>query len=558
MVGELIRLRFAVQRHTLPWKRRLGGALGVLAAAATWAAVAISSAGARSDVITFVLLIWLVGWLVGPILTSGASVLRPEYFSLLPLPPRRLGLGLLASVFVGVGGVVTALALTAIIGHALLAAALLAVVVAVVVTALYLVLVISLSRIAYALLGAAMRTRLGVEIAAIQYGLLLSSLFAGWLIIWPVLSSMPGFLRDGFGSAPAGAVLGWTPAGWPIRAVDAAANGDFGASAAWLALLACAALLSVLVATALLRPFVGNRTIARRRRPIGSRVFERRGLLPESAFGAVVGKELRTWLRDPWRSLELRASLWFGIFLAVYSTIGGLPQLSWLGGVAVALISAISAANLYGQDGTALWQLVVTDGQDVIRADVRGRQVGVVVAYGLPAVVLAAALMAISGSFEFAVPVATLIIVLLGVGSGLSALLSVIAVTPGVDPHRRVNPSDAGENQLVGQLGLYAAAVLSAPAATVAIILMVAPNILPPWAPLAAPVLALVNAAVVAFALGDVAARRLRVRLPETFARLRYPGVPFVGEEGGGLLGSLERAAEKEAIAATRTRETKN
>ncbi|MGP4019320.1 hypothetical protein [Saccharopolyspora sp. 5N708] len=558
MVGELIRLRFAVQRHTLPWKRRLGGALGLVAVAATWGLVALSSAEARSDVVAFVLLAWLVGWLVGPILTSGASVLRPEYFSLLPLPPRRLGFGLLASVFVGVGGVVTGLALTSIIGHAALAAAPLAVVVAVVGTALYLVLVISLSRIAYALLGAAMRTRLGVEIAAIQYGLLLSTMFAGWLIVWPVLSSMPEFLRHGFGSAPAGDVLGWTPAGWPIRAVDAAANGDLGAAAGWLVLLGCATALSALGAATLLRPFVGNRTSTRRRRPLGSRVFERRGLLPDGAFGAVVGKELRTWLRDPWRSLELRASLWFGIFLAGYAAIGGLPQLSGLGGVAVALICAISAANLYGQDGTALWQLVVTDGHDVVRADVRGRQVGVVVAYGLPAAVLAVVLMAISGSFEFAVPVASLIIVLLGVGCGLSVLLSVIAVTPGVDPHRRVNPSDAGENQLVGQLGLYAATVLSAPTAAVAIILMVAPSVLPPWAPLAALLLALVNGTVVAASLGGLAVAQLRTRLPETFARLRYPGVPFVSAEGGGLLGFLERAAEKEAIAASRAREGGN
>ncbi len=78
----------------------------------------LAGPAARSDVLLLVLACWLVGWLVGPILTSGAAVLRPEYFTLLPLPRRRLGFGLLAAVFVGVGAAVTATAVLALVGYA--------------------------------------------------------------------------------------------------------------------------------------------------------------------------------------------------------------------------------------------------------------------------------------------------------------------------------------------------------------------------------------------------------------------------------------------------------
>ncbi|GAA4418974.1 hypothetical protein GCM10023169_09170 [Georgenia halophila] len=558
MVGLLIRLRFAIQSHTLPWKRFLGLTFGVVGVVLTWAAVIASEPAARHDVAVVALTMWFVGWLVGPILTSGASVLRPEYFTLLPLDGRRVGLGLLATVFVGVGGAITVLGLSAVVAYGVISAAWWAVLVAVVATVLFTVATVGLSRAVYALLGAAMKSRLGVELAAIQYGALIACMFAGWLVVAPVVTVVPVFLSGGLGGAPA-AVLDRTPAGWAIGSVDAAAAGDAPGALGLLALLALFAAAAVVAAVHLLTPDVDGRASRRRLRPPTVRVAPRRPILPATPLGAVVGKELRTWWRDPWRSLEVRSSIWFGIFMAIFLTIAGAGDWAAWAAVAVCLMVAASGANLYGQDGTALWQLVVAQSPEAIRADVRGRQVGIVASIGLPAIALCGAITALTGSWDMAVLVLTAIVVVLGVGSGMSALLSVLAVTPGVDPARRANPTDAGENSLAIQVAMWLTMTMAVPT-----LLPLALHLFGGWgadAWWARPVLlllALLHGGVVAWALGGIATRRLTARLPETFARLRFPTLRVAGASaGGGLLGAFERQTEKAAHDARKAAEGK-
>ncbi len=474
----------------------------------------LAAPSARADVLLLVLAVWLAGRVVGPILSSGAAVLRPEYFTLLPLDRRRLGLGLLASVFVGVGAAVTAAGMLAVVGYAVLggggAVMFAAVLVGLLGAALLLVLIVATSRVAYALLGAAMGSRVGVEFAAIQYGLLIASLFAGWLVISPAVSAVPVFLRDGL-AGPAVAVLGRLPTGWPLQAVDAAAAGDPAAVLGWLGALGGLAALAVLAAVSLLTPYVGNRTARRR--------------------------------------LEVRSSIWFGVFLAVYGVVAGIPQLAAAAGVAVALMVALSGANLFGQDGTALWQLVVGQSPRAVRADIRGRQLGLVVAFGLPAVTLSALLIVLTGGYDITIPVLAVIVALLGAGSGVAVVLSVEGVTPGVDPHRRVNATDAGENALAIQVALHATLLLVAPVVVMAVPLALG-AVLPAWFGAATLVVAVLDAFLVGWVGGRIAAHRLGSRLPETFARLRYPGIRVAAAAGGGALDYLARQAESSAAAA--------
>ncbi|GAA5034129.1 hypothetical protein [Actinopolymorpha pittospori] len=549
MVGQLIDLTFAIRRHSPSLKRTWGLVLGLAAAAATWAGVLLARPDARSDVSMLLLVGWFVGWLIGPILASGAAVLRPEYFTLLPVPRRRLAAGLLASAFVGVGGAVTALTMVALVGHGVRTSSVVATLVAVPCAVLFLVLCVAVSRTVYALLGAAMRTHLGVEIAAVQYGLLIATLFVGWLIVSPVVNAVPTFLDEGLPHAAMSAVLGWTPAGWPVQAVEAAAAGDIATALGWLGLLAGAAAVAVGAALLLLTPYVGNRTMRRGRRPIGSRILERPGMLPGNEFGAVVGKELRTWWRDPWRSLEIRSSIWFGLFLAAYGFIADVPQLAALAGVGVAMMVALSGANLYGQDGTALWQLVVGQHPRALRADVRGRQVGLVVFFGIPALVLSTMMIVLTGDYDLALPVLAGLVALCGTGSGIAVLMSVLAVTPGVDPHRRINATDAGENSFAIQIAMWLTSLLAAPTIVAGILLAIGPGWLPAWFPVVTVAIALVNAVLMAVAVGALALRQLSVRLPETFARLRYPGMARA-HAGNGWLDRFAGQAEKEAIKA--------
>lgn len=528
MVGELIRLRFAIQRHTPSWKRRLGLVLGLGAAVQTWLLLPLAQPAARADVLALALAGWLIGWLIGPILTSGAAVLRPEYFALLPLERRKLGSGLLISVFVGVGALVTGLGLLAVVGYAAIGS-LLAVPVALIGVALLLVLVVALSRTVYALLGAAMRTRYGVELAAIQYGLLIAGMIAGWTVVVEVVGAVPVFLADGFAGGPAGTVLGLLPSAWPLRAVDAAVAGDLLGVLGWLGALAAAAAAAALVAATLLAPHVGNRTVRRRRR-------RRRTLLPHPSgpVGAVVGKELRIWWRDPWRSLEVRAAIWVGVFVAVFASLGEWPQLAALGGLGTALLFGVSAANLYGQDGTALWQLVVAESRQAVRADVRGRQIALLIAFGVPAVLLTVVLVALTGTVDYAVPIGAVLVAALGVGCGLAVVLSVLGVTPGVDPHRRVNPTDAGENSLTQGVAFWLVTLLVAPTAVMAGLSAFAAWV-PWWFGLATVVVALVNGWLAAWFGGALAVGRLQARLPETFGRLRYPKTVTTTPDGDWL-----------------------
>ena len=551
MVGTLIRLRLTVQGHTPSKQRWLGLALGLAAAAGTWSAVITADAGARSDVLMLILTGWLLGWIVGPVLGSGAGFLRPEYFTLLPVDRRRLGAGLLASVLVGVGAAVTALGALALVAHAARTGVIWTVLVAVVCAVLFLVMTVAVSRIVYALLGNAMRSRLGVELAAIQYGLLLATLMAGWLATSPVTGEVPVFLERGFDGHAAAGVLAWSPAGWPVQAIDAAAAADHAAMLGWLALLAGATTLAVAGAVVLLTPYVGSRTMRRHRRPLGSRVLDRSGTLPASPLTAVLGKELRTWVRDPWRSLEIRSSIWFGIFVAGYGAIAGLPEIAVVAGMAVALMVGLSGANLYGFDGTALWQLVVAQSPQTIRADVRGRQLALIVYFGIPAVVLSAAMMVVTGEYDHALPVFAVIVAVVGAGSGLALLLSVIGATPGVDPHRRVNATDAGENQFVLQVGFWVSVLLATPTAATAGLYATDPTWAGALSPAVLVAVALVNGGSVAVGLGWLARRRLSVRLPETFARICYPATSVAGttSSSGGVLDYLTDRADRSARA---------
>lgn len=546
MALTLVRLRLAMQRHSPSWKRKFGLVLGGVAAALTWAAVFLSDPSARGDVVGLALALWFGGWLVGPILSSGAAVLRPEYFSLLPIRPLALGTGLLMSSFVGVGTVVTSAGLLALVGYGALTGGLAGAVVAVPVAFLYLVLVVSLSRAVYALLGAAMRSGLGTEIAAIQFGLLIAGMFAGWLIISPVLTAVPVFLGEGFGGMPAvGDVVAASPAGWPLRAIDAAAAGDGAGVAQWLGILLAATALVAGTAIAMLRPQIGNRT--RRRR--GSRRTTGRPLLPETRFGAILGKEIRTWWRDPWRSIEIRSGIWFGVFLAAFALIADVPELAALAGVALALMVALSGSNLYGQDGTALWQLVVSEHPDAIRADIRGRQASLILMFAPPAILLSVVMIVVTGRYDLSVPVLAGLIAGFGTSSGVALLMSVVGVTPGVEPQRRINPTDAGENGLVLQVALWLSMLLMSPTLALVVISVLSPS-LPGWFSFLTLLVAVINGTVVWWGFGNIAVRRLAGHLTETFGRLRYPGTKLNGREKRTLLDQISALAEDAANSA--------
>ncbi|MGW9554661.1 hypothetical protein ACWGSK_09135 [Nocardiopsis sp. NPDC055551] len=540
MVELLIRLKFTLGRHTKSGTRWLTVILLVGGTASTWfLAVAAASDAVRSSLLMLALAVWAGSWILGPTITNGVGVLRSQYFTLLPLDRDRVGMGLLVTMFAGFGPAMTLVSAAALVWHAhasdpaTLFLGLLGMLALVVFS-------VSLGRLVFRALGAAMHSRIGMEIASLQWGLIVAGLFFGWVAVQPAFVAAGALTERGFGGTTA-TVLAVLPTSWPVLAVDAATAGSWSAAFAWLGAFALLTVVTVLVTGRLLAPSVSTRGVRRRSRPLGSGVLERRrSLLPDTPMGAVVGKELRSWWRDPWRGLELRAALYAGLFIGLLGLLTDIPQVMLFSGVFAVLIMGMGGANMYGHDGTALWLTVVGQDHDTLRADVRGRQIAIAVLIAPPATLLSAAAIVVSGEY-WAVPyVLACLLVFVGVSNGLASLLSVVTVTPGVDPHKRVDANDTGDNQVQVWIMLLAVPLLSSP--TLAVLVWGAFQGAPWWS---VPV-ALLNGVLAAWLLGRVAHRRLAGRLPETFTRIRYGkeiARQSLSTTGGGLLDRLERGA---------------
>ncbi|MDT0328629.1 hypothetical protein [Nocardiopsis lambiniae] len=542
MAVVLIRLKFALMRHSFTGMRVLGLALILLGTGLTWYfAVSAVNDEVRSELLCLAFAVWAASWALGPTIANGTGVLRSQYFALLPLDRRRVGALLLATVFVDIGPALTLVAATALVWHGAVFSVAAALVAVPAVLALW-ISVIALSRLVFRALGAAMLSRLGMEIASVQWGLIMALLFFGWMAVQPALAATLALRANGLGEGTTGAVLAALPTSWPVHAVTAAAAGAWGPALGWLAASILLASVLVVVTSALLAPRVTARGMRRRRRPLGARPLSRpaRSLLPDTPLGAVIGKELRQWWRDPWRGLEVRASLWAGLFIGLLTWSSDLySSFAPFAGVTCAFIMALSTANMYGHDGTALWLTVVGQRPDTARADVRGRQIAIL-ALGVPgALALSVLFIGLTGAHWAWPYVLTGLFAVFGAGAGLSLLLSVVALSPGVDPRSRVDANDSGDNQVQVWLSLAALPLSCVPTVLAAVFLGVAGA---PWAALPVGV---ANGLLVALWLGWIAQRRLAGRLPETFTRIRYGKEIALRSlpERGSLLDRLERTA---------------
>ncbi|MBE3000704.1 hypothetical protein IDM40_18670 [Nocardiopsis sp. HNM0947] len=542
MVGELIRLKLTLQRHARSGTSAVAMALIVGGTLLTWYfMIAAPDPAVRAQLWSLATAVWAAGWIMGPTLANGVGALRPQYFALMPLERRRVGAGLLVTAFVGVGPVLTLVAVASLGLHAwrtdpaTLPVALAG-------AAVLWVLLLSLSRLVFRALGAAMRTRFGMELASVQWGLFMAVLFFGWMAVQPAISAMASLPRTGLGAGPVPDVLAALPTGWPARAVGAAAAGAWGPALAWLTALVAVTAAVALAAAVLSAPSTAPRNMRRRARPAGSRVLDpgRRSLLPDTPLGAVVGKELRQWWRDPWRGLEVRAAMWAALFMGLLAwSVEPYAFLAPFTGLMMAMVMTLATANLYAMDGTALWMAVVGQEPGTARADVRGRQVAVL-ALMVPVASVLSALFVVGTGEHWAWPaVITGMVTLFGVGSGLSILLSVVMLTPGVDPHLRVDANDSGDNQLQVWTALLGTPLLSAPAIGATVWLYLAGA---PW--WSVPV-GLVNGLVVAWGLGRLAHRRLDSRWAETFTHMRHGREAALQAlpERGSWLDSLQRGA---------------
>jgi ABC-2 type transport system permease protein len=170
------------------------------------------------DLLATLFLGWLLGWVMGPVAVRGAGQgLRPEWFALLPLPPRRLAAGLLGASFVGVAPVVTLVAFAALPVTAA-RFGIPPVLVAVPAMLLQLVVVVLLSRVVMAALTATLSARRGQELGGLLVAVVIALASGGW--------SLAAIVGQQLAAGPSPALstaLRVLPSGWGPVAVAAAA-----------------------------------------------------------------------------------------------------------------------------------------------------------------------------------------------------------------------------------------------------------------------------------------------------------------------------------------------
>jgi ABC-2 type transport system permease protein len=486
VAGTLVSMRRALARNspggsgTVAGLRAIGLALGV--GTLLLGLIRFDDPSRMVDLLATLGLAWLLGWVMAPIVVRGAGVgLRPEWFALLPVGPRRLATGLLGASLVGFAPAVTLVASAALVVAAT-RFGVAPVLVAVPATLLQVALMVVCSRVVVAALGATLSSRRGQELGGLLMAVIIALASGGW--------SLAAVMGQQLATGPPPALstaLRVLPSGWAPVAVAAADRWDWLQVAAALGgLLVLSGLL--VAAWAKLLPAVmrlpagpvGGAGPARGRTATpattGPRPSVWHRLLPASPAGAVVAKELHTWRRDPGRTLLLLLALLIsGLNLAVPAVAFDLPAaLVWVG-PAAALIVAMGAANVYGEEGTALWLTRMVPGTE--RADVRGRQAAWLLVVA-PVTLVLTVVGTVLGGQGWAWPYLLAIVpAVLGGTAGLMMILSVTRPVRQKDPHRRAGPFDTGEDPnaagaLIGRqyLMLLLAALTPLPAVTLVLL----------------------------------------------------------------------------------------
>ncbi|QLQ35372.1 hypothetical protein [Micromonospora robiginosa] len=500
MAGVLIRMKLSIIRNSMTGGRAawmlVGAVLGLLFAAATiWLSLVDLPDEVLGDLLAGVFGMWTLGWLIGP-LWGGSAVLRADHFTLLPVPRRRLAVGLLGAAFVGITTAVTALGFVGLITYAArqgLGPALLAVPVA----TLQLVFVVLLSRVVHALFGVVAASPVGAAITGVLFAAMLVLTQSGWMIVVAVMYS--DVLRTGFSDTTT-VTLRAVPSSWGVVAVDAAGRGD------WPLALAAPAGLALLCVLLLLVWSVELGTPRRARVTVrgGAGRAPVAGGPLAGATGAVVRKELRTWWRDPLRTTTAVVPVVWALGTVLLPlTFDARLLLPWAG-PAVALFAITSACNLYGQDGTALWQTITTGTE---RADVRGRQWAYLLVFAPPAVVLGVA-SAWWSPIAWTWPwVAAAVPALLGGGAGLAVHSSVFGLVPGPDAHKRPsNPLERADTTGRSNVLFWVGLLPPAPALT---LVYLGTRFDSPWLTWSGVPVGVLTGVAVAWALGAAAARKL-------------------------------------------------
>ena len=413
-VATVARMRATMFRRAL--RDSPGPAVGALIGllAAGWLIVYAVRAAAQPGTLAVFTGSWVLGWILLPLLLGGVrGRIRPGHLRLEPVRPPAAAVALLTSAAIGIGPVVSLVALAALPAHAArhgVAAALLTAVGALL---LWLAGLIGSS----VALEAAGRT--GGPVGSVLTGVLTGSAM--------------GVLGSAWAVAPWASLLLVT--GPPAR-LDRVLRAAYGSPVTLLILL-----LTVAAGFAGYLHLV-RRALAGTTRPAAGRAGTRPGRFPRGPVAGVAGREWRSWRRHPLRLQYLAFALVYAVLLAGLPLLAGVTLLAPWAGVLFALWAATMAAGLVGLDGTSLWLPMTAPGGE--RAEVLGRSLA-----WLALVAPAGVLLTVLGQLVApgVAPLAALAVLpaALGAGGAVAVWVSLLRVRPVDDPRRPAaadNPTD--------------------------------------------------------------------------------------------------------------------
>ena len=460
VLGTPARMRASMFRRSL--REHPGPAVAALAGllAAAWL-IRYAAYGDRHT-LSILAGTWVLGWIVLPLMLGGGrGRVQPSHLRLEPIGGTTAAAGLLLASAVGIGPLVSLVALAALPVHAAVAYGPGAAVVAGLGALLLWLFGLIGSAVALESVGHA-----GGPVGAITTGVFTGTVMGVLGSVWAVAP----WITELLAGTPAHIArrLPYFPGSWPLEA--AAGRG-------WLllgpAVLVAGAALSYLALVR--RALVAGTAWRPRRSPEALRSpapvpRTEPGAGPGVAGGwwgpgpvwAVAGRESRTWARHPLRLQYLAFAVVYGALLA------GLPKLAqadvllpWAG-VLAALMAAAMSAGLVGLDGTALWMPFTTPGGE--RAEVRGRALAWLLLVTPIALLLTVAGM-LAGPGVDPLPVWAVLPAVLGAGATVPVWVSLLRIRPVPDPRHPTsadNPTDIISVLVASGAGLLAAAVPAA------------------------------------------------------------------------------------------------
>ncbi|HEU0165685.1 MAG TPA: hypothetical protein VFQ54_11630 [Thermomicrobiales bacterium] len=544
MVGILIRMKLATLRN-MPvgiwnWKTAVGLGLALIT-------ILLATADETSPSITTGLLAmafgsWTLGWVLAPIQTGAGTdePLMPEHFALLPIPSHKLAFGLLVTTFVGIGPLVTLFAFTSLTVFGL-RLGVIPTLVGLAAMVLQLTLPILLSRVVIGAASAAMKSRFGIEFAALQYAIIISLSTVGWVIPaalarnHDLFTGPKALVSDNLPSSLWYAVR-ILPSGWGPVAVQAARDSH------WMLMFAC---LGGLLILDLLLLLIWSEQLSRRITGRGANAATQMvslpvgtsRMLPETPLGSAVQNEIRNWFREPRNALELRIAILASLFIvAIPAAVNWTAIVPWVGTI-IALLAAACACNLYGIAGSSFWLTLMTPGAE--KNDVRGKQLAFLAVFA-PAAILFSTIFTAWGEQTWAWPwILSIMPATLGAAAGVMIVISIRGVVPVPETARKSgNLMAAADNTAQTFVAMIATALAAIPPAAVVFSGRSLDSRIVEW--FAVPI-GVGTGALAAWWGGSWAIRDLEREGPELLSILRYGKRASTRATTGGLLDGLPK-----------------